>query len=235
VSYWIRTVLGGALFLAAVAAFNYAILQMLETGTCASGGPYVIARPCPEGTGTDVAILVGSIFAGLIGAAIYGFRGPKPGGPSDRVAASWGSGLLMWTIYFCVSGAVILYASLTQDSYGDDAKLGGIIVGVTFLVMGLPPLAFMVWSKLDDWRDPPPDDRFQPSHEAGPGATPTSPTMVPTSWPMAGEGAQPQPSASGVDPELAELEQLERLHRLREAGALTDAEFEQQKRRILDS
>jgi hypothetical protein len=236
VSYWIKAVLGGGLFLASVAAFNYGILELLETGTCASGGPYVVARPCPEGTGTDFLILVGSIFGGLIGAAIYAIRGPRPGGPSDRVSQTARGGLLMWTIFFTVTGGIVLYASLTQESYGDDAKLGGTIVGVTFLVMGLPPLAFMIWSKIDDWRDPPPDSRFQPSH-VQPVVPPTSPDMVPTSWPMAGGGGAPPPAPAeqaGVDPELQQLEQLERLQRLRESGALTDAEFEQQKRRILD-
>jgi len=48
--YWIRAVLGLALFLASLTAFEYALWSLIETGTCASGGPYVTARPCPEGT-----------------------------------------------------------------------------------------------------------------------------------------------------------------------------------------
>ena len=144
--------------------------------------------------------------------------------------------MLAWTIFFAGTGAVVLYASLTGD-YPEDSKLGGIIVGATFLVMGVPTLLFMLWRVVDDWRDPPPDPRFTSSApQATAGGTPSA--TVPTSWPLAGGGSPPPspapaPAEASGDEELAELEKLERLQRLREAGALTDAEFEQQKRRIL--
>lgn len=48
-SYWIKLALGAALFLGAVVLFNVELHNLLQTGTCASGGPYVSARPCPPG------------------------------------------------------------------------------------------------------------------------------------------------------------------------------------------
>jgi hypothetical protein len=177
-----------------------------------------------------------SVFGGIIGGFLFGFRGERPGSGKPNLGSG---GYLMWALFFTVTGAVVGYSSLTDDSYGDDSQLGGIIVGATFLAMGLPVLLFVIWAKVSDWRDPAPDDRFQPSYgsTSSPATTPTSPGMVPTSWPMAGAGSPPSAPVGGVDPELdelMELEKLERLQKLREAGALTDAEFEQQKRRILD-
>ena len=234
--YYVKAILGAVLFCGSVAAFNVALLDLLEIGTCASGGPYQIARPCPEGTDTAFLLLMGSIIAGFIGAVLFAIKGRRPWGEQRNAAPRAGAGLLAWTIFFTVTGGVVLYASLTREDYGADAKLGGTIVGVTFLLMGLPPLGYLVWRWIDDRRNPRPDARFQPS-QAQP-APSTSQTTVPTSWPRAG-GAPPVAPGGGAaqtsgDAELERLERLERLDRLRESGALTEAEFEQQKRRILD-
>jgi hypothetical protein len=51
--------------------------------------------------------------------------------------------------------------------------------------------------------------------------------------PVGGQGFAPAAAAdSGGDDHIAELERLAKLH---DSGALTDAEFEQQKARILGS
>ena len=43
--YWVRSVLGAGLFLACVVVFNMKLVELLNTGTCASGNtPYVIAK-----------------------------------------------------------------------------------------------------------------------------------------------------------------------------------------------
>ena len=48
--YVVRTFLGMSLFAFCWVAVGYGIYQMLQIGTCASGGPYVVARECPDGT-----------------------------------------------------------------------------------------------------------------------------------------------------------------------------------------
>ena len=56
--YWSRTLIGAGLFLGSLVLFNVKLIELLDTGTCASGNqPYEIARPCPEGTGTDMLLL----------------------------------------------------------------------------------------------------------------------------------------------------------------------------------
>jgi hypothetical protein len=147
VGFYLKTFLGAVLFLAALAGFNYALVQLLEVGTCASGNtPYAISRPCPSGVGGDVALLVGSIFGGLIGAGIFAFRGDRPGHQTSlRDAFSWGT--FAWGLFFAGTGAVALIASLTDNNIDSNGggKLGGMIVGVTFLLMGVPALLMALW------------------------------------------------------------------------------------------
>jgi len=231
VSYWLKSLIGAALFLGAVVLFNVKLLDLMQTGTCASGGPYVSARPCPPGTGTDVLLLMASIFAGLIGAWIFALRGVRPGG-SGRGGGGFSDGLLAWSVYFVGTGAYALYSVLTDDSLEPDATTGGLIVSGTFLLLGLPALVALIWLWAIHRDDPPVDDRFSPStpqslvsqlaaaRSATSGWTPT-PAPIQTA---------PAPEA-GPDP----IAQVERLQRLRESGALTEAEFEAQKRRVLGS
>ena len=85
-SWLTRGALGLGVMLAGVAAFTFGLLQLLETGTCASGGPYVSARPCPDGTGWYIAALTGGIVVFLAGAAVFATRGrraTRPGLPPD--------------------------------------------------------------------------------------------------------------------------------------------------------
>ena len=79
-----RGAAGFVLMLAGVAAFGLGLYHLMKTGTCASGGPYVSARPCPSDTGMWIAALTGGIFVFLAGGAIFATRGrraTKPGLP----------------------------------------------------------------------------------------------------------------------------------------------------------
>ena len=53
-------VIGGGLLMAV------GLNALLATGTCASGGPYVSAHPCPPGTGGHILELIGGIFLAII-------------------------------------------------------------------------------------------------------------------------------------------------------------------------
>jgi hypothetical protein len=81
-----RGALGLAVMLAGVAAFGLALVQVIETGTCASGGPYVSARPCPSDTGMWIGVLTGGLIVFLAGGALFATRGRRatdPGLPPD--------------------------------------------------------------------------------------------------------------------------------------------------------
>jgi hypothetical protein len=78
---------GLALIVVGVAGFAFCLYELVKTGTCASGGPYVSARPCPSSTGAYIAGLIGGVFVFLIGGAIFATRGrtaTDPGLPPPK-------------------------------------------------------------------------------------------------------------------------------------------------------
>jgi hypothetical protein len=81
-----RGAVGLALMAVGVAGIAIGLLELIQTGTCASGGPYVSARPCPAGIGLDVAALIGGVLVFLIGGALFATRGrpaTDPGLPPE--------------------------------------------------------------------------------------------------------------------------------------------------------
>ena len=98
---------GGGLVLTA-----WAIYHLMRTGSCASGGVYVSARPCPPGTGWHVLGLLGSIGLGVAGAFL---------------ARSPALGILWFGLFFSIIGVLAIVV-------GD-----GLVLGIVFLAtMGLP-------------------------------------------------------------------------------------------------
>src|SRR5262245_46248983 len=131
--YLIKAPLGLGLFFGGIALFCIKLVSLLETGTCASGNtPYQISQPCPAGTGTDILLLSASIFAGLIGVAIFALRGDPPWNRDERGGRFGGFsfGIFAWGVFFTTTGATSLIASLTDQAIEDSSggKLGGIIV-----------------------------------------------------------------------------------------------------------
>ncbi len=239
-AYLFKATFGAGLFLGGVALFNVKLIALLETGTCASGNTaFEISRPCPEGTETDALLLVAAVFAGLIGLGIFAVRGTPPW--SQRRGGAIATGLWAWAIFFTATGAVSLYYSLTSESVPSDGKLGGTIVGATFLFMGLPALVFALLMAIDKRRS------GKGSEEGAPAASVASPpthagsiagtpggwisSIRPASAADQSAASEPGPGGSGGDDSLARLERLQRLH---QSGALTDGEFQLQKARILN-
>lgn len=94
--YWIRLTIGLALMLAALALLVGSIVKLTSIGTCASGGPYVSARPCPAGTEYWIFAIFGAVILFLAGLWVFstrGGRGVKPGLASSQAAAApdWAS------------------------------------------------------------------------------------------------------------------------------------------------
>jgi putative oligomerization/nucleic acid binding protein len=243
--YLMKAILGAALFFGGVALFNVKLVQLLETGTCASGNvPYEIAPgyQCPDDTGTNILLMVAGIFGGLIGAGLYAFRGNPPWGSGRRgFSGMFGAGTFAWGFFFTATGATSLYASLTNDAIqnSNGGELGGIIVGGTFLVMGVPALLIALAGLLKGLR----------------GRDERPPAMTATAGGFGGGGVMSRMSAgldqarsaqqltsrlpwgssppSGGGGTSGQIAKLERLQKLRESGALTDAEFEREKAKIL--
>jgi putative oligomerization/nucleic acid binding protein len=240
--YRVMTLLAVVVFVGSVYLFCANLTALLDTGTCASGGPYVSARPCPEGTGTSVLLLTGSIFGLFAAAGLAGLRGPRPGGGGFDFGAMMLAG---WALFFSVTGAVALIHSLTSDVVGEDGKLGGIIVGATFLLMGLPVLLFTLPGTIRrafrTARGTPSAETVYADNSGVAGWATTmrmgSQLMTDLSQATESRGATASSSwgtaSSGGGSGAETISQLERLQKLREAGALTEAEFAAEKQRIL--
>jgi hypothetical protein len=111
---------GGSLLLLA-----WAIYHLIRTGSCASGGVYVSARPCPAGTGGHVLALLGSIFLALGGVF---------------VARSMTLGILWFGMLFTVIGGAALLVAWGPAS-PPESDSGGVVMGIVFVaVMGIPPI-----------------------------------------------------------------------------------------------
>ena len=214
-------------------------------GYCASGGPYVIATPCPD---LVVALTPLSIFGIFLfgGLALWG--GVSLGG-------SWAGILsLVWPALFLSLGWNFLDFGLhpPAGSEGDlagswifCAVIFGLIGGVP-LVLGLKGIQLASSShhgyaggrvilgtrggtdamrQLRDALD---------AHVAasGAGGTSTLTSAVAAGTPSAGESSAGESSAGDASPTVAD--RLERLARLHERGDLTDAEFDAAKQATID-
>jgi hypothetical protein len=243
--YLIKAPLGLALFFGGIILFNVKLVSLLETGTSASGNtPYQISQPCPAGTGTDILLLTASIFAGLIGAGIFAFRGDPPWNRDGRGGRFGGLsfGVFAWGVFFTATGATSLIASLSNQAIQDSSggKLGGIIVGGTFLVMGVPAVLIALAGLLKGLRRR--DERPPAMTATATGMGRGGGVMSRMSAGLDQARAVQQLSSrlpwgstppSGGDGTSGQIAKLERLQRLRESGALTDLEFEREKAKVL--
>ncbi|HLY15409.1 MAG TPA: SHOCT domain-containing protein [Candidatus Limnocylindrales bacterium] len=109
-------------------------------GQCASGGPYVIGVPCPDGTWT----LPLAVFAGLGFVFLAVAGGTKIGGIYAQLPG------LAWTGLFCSLGLNFLQWGIAPPSDPSvDSSGGGLIfvgLGLMFEVMGIVPLATTLWA-----------------------------------------------------------------------------------------
>jgi hypothetical protein len=116
-----RGLAGLVIGLAGVVAVTVALTQLLKAGTCASGGPYVIARQCSSAATSSGLMLPAGIVASVVGI----FLGP---------------GQLVYGALFLVSGATVVVELLTDSGLSSGAKLGGYIIAAIFIPMGAVPL-----------------------------------------------------------------------------------------------
>lgn len=120
-----RRLLGHAMVAGALLLTAWAGYHLMRTGSCASGGVYVSARPCPAGTGGHILGLMGGIFLALGGCA---------------VAGSMVLGILWFGMLFNILGGAALLVAVGPAS-PPGAGTGGIIMGALFIgLMGIPPV-----------------------------------------------------------------------------------------------
>ena len=225
---------------AAVIAFCYAIYRLGRIGTCASGGPYVSARPCPAGTAETIVLIPGAIVGGLIGLALY-----SAAGLSSRWRPSpIGLGLYLWSFIFLGASGSLAYAAFgpAATDNGGGAELTAIILLVVFVPMAILPLiaavgfgrsrgsstpkAVMTWTGAQQ----PPVGATDPTLSANPAAAGRPPTPAAPTRPVVPTPPGPASAPSGGDV----VARLERLNALRQSGAISQAEFDRLKAEVLD-
>ena len=140
--YFVCTLIGLALMVASCVAIAYSVYQLLQIGTCASGGPYQVARECPDGTERFGLAIPVAILTLLIGMGLYAVRGERRVGPRPAPGAGL---VLMWCgIFFGIAFACFWGVWGPDANPGPGGKLGGLIVGFLFVPMGIGG-ALMFW------------------------------------------------------------------------------------------
>jgi hypothetical protein len=239
VGYLLKAIIGAALFIGGTVLFNVKLVELLETGTCASGNqPFEVARECPEGTETVALLMVAGIFAAMIGAVLFLLRGNPPwsSGRRARLSGTFGWATFGWGLFFAGTGAATLVASKTSEAMPEDGELGGTIVGITFLVMGVPPLLLALWglaTSLADRDESPMAAASATTGGGGPGGFSAGSGSDLLRGPQGMTWIGPPGSKPGASGGGDTVSRLERLHQLRLSGALTEKEFEREKAKIL--
>lgn len=195
--------LGIGLFAFCWVMVGYSLYQLLQVGTCASGGPYAIARECPDGIERLVFSIVGGVVGLFVAGFVYGGRGSAPGSsrpPRGELTIVWFWTGLFWSL---AAGSLIgIYGP--EANPGPGAALGGWIVAGMGIVMGAGGLLALNLGRLK------PD----PQH------------VRPAVAQAIGAASRFSGSAHPVD-------RLATLDRLRRQGSLTEAEFETLKSKIV--
>jgi hypothetical protein len=133
--YVVRTFVGMFGFAFCWVVVGYGVYQMLQIGTCASGGPYVSARQCPDGIGGLFLALPGGIIGLFVAAGIYLTRGTPPGASSPP--DNGGIVIWFWTgIFWSLAIGSFLAVWGPDAEPGPGGALGGLIVGFMGLIMG---------------------------------------------------------------------------------------------------
>jgi hypothetical protein len=192
---------------------------MAVGGACASGGPYVIATPCPHGTGLT---MLGGILGGLIGLVVYTFLGLRAG---PRIT------ILAWSALFLSLGWNFLDFGLKAPS-GSGDKVGWLICAGVFAVLGGGPvigLASRRFARDVLWSD---GEGLPVGLRSGRRRT-TPPVPAPAERPFHSQLLRddPPPPPPPADDLGTALTKVAELH---DAGKLTDVEYAEAKARILE-
>ena len=205
--YIVRTFVAMTLFAFCWVAVGYGLFQMLQVGTCASGGPYVSARECPDGIEAVFFSLIGGVLGLFVAAGIYLTRGAPPGGrpPENAGVVVW-----FWTgLFWSIAAGAFLGVWGPEANPGPGGEAGGLIVGFMGLIFGAGGLLALNLGKR----------RRSPSTRG--------PVVAPA---IARIATAATPFATAPD----SLSRLERLDRLRRQGSLTEAEFQTLKAKIVE-
>lgn len=242
-----------ALYLLGIAGLAFSIaLMFIEMravldvgGSCADGGPYVSAQPCPDGTW----LMFVAIFGGFGWGALAFATGVGIGGRFAAMPFLW------WPALFCGLGFNFLQYGVAPAG-GGGAEWGFLIPGVLFELMGAIPLVLALkygGSMGADGRERLRQAQLAAGLRPGGSSATDGRSYATLSEALGGLGADGSRtagsaadawSAAGATPEAAGATsdaaggrdlagELERLADLHDRGALTDGEFAAAKAALL--
>lgn len=228
----LRLVVGVLLIAVSIILSAAALYGLTRTGSCGATGAAVAIRECPEGTGTQVLVLIASIF-------VMPFAGMAIA-PTGRVFL----GGVWWCLVWIAMGGAALVAGYgpAAPPGAEDGALG---VGITFLAIGgLSLIGAVVTGVLATRgmsraelraRSSGPPKKTKPKPKPSPSPAPAATDQfadrqMSTLAQQLGSVAKAR-SATQDDPLAARLRKLDEL---RTAGLITDAEHAARREEILD-
>jgi hypothetical protein len=206
---------GAALMLLGVALVGYGTHYLARNGTC-SGTGYSQIGPVPTCSGPEALYITATFFAGPA-LALAGWM----------MAQLWG---FLWpAVYICLGAGL---ATIELDSTASSgAKSLGLLVGVLFFALAVVSV-IRTWRKRQKERTALANGPLAAACQAGQAglrvASPLAPIQRAGDYqPVADQ--IPATTWPGSDP----LERIAKLAQLRDSGALTEAEFEREKAKLL--
>jgi Short C-terminal domain len=121
----------GLIALGALALMCVELAKLMDVGTCASGGPYVSAHQCPDGTGSRILLLTLAILVYTVAILVSG------------------QGMFFYGLLFVALSAMFIRGAATDDGFA----AVGYGVGGLFAVMGFVPMVMAILAKLQQLGD----------------------------------------------------------------------------------
>ena len=178
-------------------------------GACADGGPYVSRQSCPSGV---PLAMIGGIFG------LFAFGGLATAGGVQVGGRYGGIVFLAWPALFLSLGWNFLEYGIRPPG-GDGPDIGWLVCGVVFVLMGALPLLALLPSRSSARRDPLAMRRLLVDLQA------RQRQMAPRTQPS--DDGAPAPVRMDL------TSRLERLAALHAHGQLSEAEFDEAKRRVI--
>lgn len=138
--YWLCVIVAFASCIGGLMLGAYAIHEIVQIGTCASGGPYVSRRPCPSGTEYKILAIFGALGLLFLGRIVWAFRGR-----GDDSFGSFRFGSALWVVGWLTLDGTLLVAAFGPAAPSDASgwQLAAIINAAVGIPVGLAPLVML--------------------------------------------------------------------------------------------
>lgn len=133
--YWGPALAAVVLLAAAISAAASALYFLVLVGSCESGTGVVTTRPCPEGTGLRILLVISGVFASLAAIGLFRRREPRPEPGAPLGKATWVLGFLALAAAFLMAG---FGPDAPDPSTGDKVFVS--LMAALFAGLALPPV-----------------------------------------------------------------------------------------------